>query len=63
MIALGYAGWSAGQLEQELADNAWLILPADYRVMFEVPADQRVDAALAKLGINFAQLGSDSGHA
>ncbi len=63
LIALGYAGWSPGQLEQELADNAWLILPADYRVMFEVPADQRVDAALAKLGINFAQLGSDSGHA
>ncbi|WP_374973261.1 YqgE/AlgH family protein [Spongiibacter marinus] len=63
LIALGYAGWAPGQLEEELADNAWLSLPADDKVIFDTPADQRVDAALAKLGINFAQLGSDSGHA
>ena len=63
LIALGYAGWAPGQLEEELADNAWLSLPADDKVIFDTPAEQRVDAALAKLGINFAQLGSDSGHA
>ena len=63
LIALGYAGWGAGQLEQELQDNAWLCLPADEDVVFNVPAEERVDAALAKLGISFAQLGSDVGHA
>lgn len=63
LIALGYAGWGPGQLEEELADNAWLSLPADPKILFEIPAEERIDAALAILGINFAQLGSDSGHA
>lgn len=63
LIALGYAGWGPGQLEEELADSAWLSLPAEPRILFDIPADKRVDAALAALGINFAQLGSDSGHA
>lgn len=63
LIALGYAGWDAGQLEAELAESTWLTLPADESILFDVPAAQRVDAALAKLGISFAQLGSDSGHA
>lgn len=63
LVALGYAGWESGQLEQELQNNAWLTLPADYQVIFGVPPEQRVDAALAKLGISFAQLGSDTGHA
>ena len=63
LIALGYAGWSAGQLEAELQENTWLTIPADEQILFDVPAPHRVDAALAKLGISFAQLGSDSGHA
>ncbi|GAB3369392.1 YqgE/AlgH family protein [Spongiibacter taiwanensis] len=63
LIALGYAGWGPGQLEAELAENTWLTLPAEDAILFEVPADKRVDAALAKLGISFIQLGSDSGHA
>lgn len=63
LIALGYAGWGPGQLEEELTDNAWLSLPADPKILFEIPAEERIDAALATLGINFAQLGSDSGHA
>lgn len=63
LIALGYAGWGAGQLETELQESSWLTLPADEQILFDVPAAQRVDAALAKLGISFAQLGSDSGHA
>lgn len=61
LIALGYAGWAAGQLEAELAESSWLTLPVDDRILFDVPAPARVDAALAKLGISFAQLGSDSG--
>jgi putative transcriptional regulator len=63
LIALGYAGWEGGQLEQELQDNAWLTLPARDEILFDVAPEQRVDAALAQLGISFAQLGSDSGHA
>lgn len=63
LLALGYAGWAPGQLEQELADNIWLQLPADAKVIFDTPADQRVDAALASMGISFAQLSADSGHA
>ena len=63
LVALGYAGWGPGQLEQELQDNTWLTLPASQQVIFDTPADQRLDAALSSLGISFAQLGSDSGHA
>ncbi|NKI18479.1 YqgE/AlgH family protein [Spongiibacter sp. KMU-166] len=63
LVALGYAGWDAGQLEEELQENTWLTVPADYNVIFSVPPEQRVDAALATLGISFAQLGSDTGHA
>lgn len=63
LIALGYAGWGPGQLEEELQDNTWLTLPASQQVIFDTPAEQRLDAALSSLGISFAQLGSDSGHA
>ncbi|EEF25223.1 conserved hypothetical protein [Ricinus communis] len=54
LVALGYAGWGAGQLEQEIADNAWLTLPADSTIIFDVPVEQRLSAAAAKLGINMA---------
>ncbi|MBD2857387.1 YqgE/AlgH family protein [Spongiibacter sp. KMU-158] len=63
LVALGYAGWGPGQLEDEILDNAWLTLPADQRILFDIDPEQRVDAALAQLGITFSQLGSDSGHA
>lgn len=63
LIALGYAGWGAGQLEEELQNNTWLTLPASEEVLFNVASEQKVDAALAALGITFSQLGSDSGHA
>ncbi|WP_373078978.1 YqgE/AlgH family protein [Zhongshania sp.] len=63
LIALGYAGWDAGQLEEEIQSNTWLTLPANDEVLFNVPSDKKVDAALAILGIKFSQIGSDSGHA
>ncbi len=63
LVALGYAGWSAGQLEQELAQNAWLNVPADADVMFSHPPEARLDAAAGLLGIQLDQLGSDVGHA
>ena len=63
LIALGYAGWGPGQLEQELAANAWLSVPADAAVLFEVPCDRRAQVAAARLGINLDLLSSTCGNA
>ncbi len=63
LIALGYAGWEAGQLEAELVDNAWLSCPVDLDILFQTPAELRLDAAAAHLGINLALLTSQAGHA
>jgi putative transcriptional regulator len=62
-VSLGYAGWSAGQLEAELAQNAWLTVEADVDVLFEIPPEARLPAAMHLLGINFADLSEDVGHA
>jgi len=62
-VSLGYAGWSAGQLEQELAANAWLTVAADADVIFELPAERRLPAAMGLLGIDFSRLSEDVGHA
>ncbi|MBA1202960.1 YqgE/AlgH family protein [Pseudomonas capeferrum] len=63
LITLGYAGWEAGQLEAELADNAWLNCPFDPEIIFGLANDRRLDAAAASLGINLALLTSQAGHA
>ncbi len=63
LISLGYAGWGAGQLEEELAQNGWLTVPADPRIIFNVEASERLDAALRLLGIDFANLSDVAGHA
>ncbi|MES2818846.1 MAG: YqgE/AlgH family protein [Pseudomonadota bacterium] len=63
LITLGYAGWQAGQLEAELADNAWLTCPADPQILFDLPYDQRLNAAAARLGVNLNLLTSQVGHA
>lgn len=63
LVALGYAGWSAGQLEEEIAANAWLTLPADTAIIFNTPIAQRVDAAAAQLGIDMALMAPGAGHA
>jgi putative transcriptional regulator len=63
VIALGYAGWEAGQLEDEVARNAWLTAPADESLLFDVPAEDRWQAAGRLLGINLLHLSSDAGHA
>jgi len=62
-VSLGYAGWSAGQLEQELAQNAWLTVEADPDLLFGVPAERRLPAAMQLLGIDFSRLSEDVGHA
>jgi len=63
LVALGYAGWDSGQLEAEIAANAWLSVPADYKVMFETPFEQRWRAAAGLLGVDIHQLASYAGHA
>ena len=62
-VSLGYAGWSAGQLEQEIAQNAWLTVAANPEVLFETPAEDRLPAAMKLLGIDFSRLSDDVGHA
>lgn len=63
LISLGYAGWGAGQLEEELAQNGWLTVAADPRIIFDVEAEERLDAAVHLLGIDFANLSDVAGHA
>jgi putative transcriptional regulator len=63
LITLGYAGWSQGQLEEELAQNAWLTVVASERILFDLPAEERLPAALALLGVDYATLSEDAGHA
>ena len=63
LVTLGYAGWAPGQLEHELAQNAWLSVAADMRILFDMPAEQRYDASLKLLGIDLAMLSGDAGHA
>jgi putative transcriptional regulator len=63
LIALGYAGWEAGQLEAELADNAWLTCPFDADVLFNTSSELRLEAAASRLGVNLSLLTSQAGHA
>jgi putative transcriptional regulator len=63
LIALGYAGWAAGQLEQELAENSWLTLPADGDIIFSTPSGDRLGAAAALLGIDMNLISGEAGHA
>jgi putative transcriptional regulator len=63
LVALGFAGWGPGQLEQELMENAWLNCPAEPAVLFDTPFDERVVRAAASLGIDFNLLSGQAGHA
>lgn len=62
-ISLGCAGWSAGQLEQELGNNGWLTVQADPSIIFDLPVEERFTAALALLGVDPIMLTAESGHA
>jgi len=63
LITLGYAGWSAGQIEKELADNTWLNGPADASIMFDTPIEDRWSQAAKDMGIDLNLLSGDTGHA
>jgi putative transcriptional regulator len=68
LLALGYAGWTAGQLEQEIAANSWLSVQAKdgetlHKILFECKAEDKLNASLALLGVNPAMLSDVAGHA
>jgi putative transcriptional regulator len=63
ILALGYAGWSAGQLESEIQANGWLNCPADAELIFKATADTRYELAMRKIGIDPAMLSMEAGHA
>ena len=63
LVTLGYSGWSAGQLEDELGRNGWLTVDADPAVIFDTPIEQRYDRALSLLGIDPRMLSQEAGHA
>ena len=63
MMVLGYAGWAPGQLEEELAGNAWLTCPADEQILFELAPENRLPEALRRLGVEPGHLSSSIGHA
>lgn len=63
LVTLGYAGWDAGQLEHELSDNAWLTVPAEMSIVFDLPPEERLVAAMQLLGIDFTNLSEVAGHA
>jgi len=63
LVTLGYAGWAPGQIEHELAQNAWLTVGATPDVIFEMPAEERFAAAMNLLGVDYAKLSEVAGHA
>ncbi|GAB4170079.1 MAG: YqgE/AlgH family protein [Rhodocyclaceae bacterium] len=63
LVALGYAGWAAGQLEWELTQNAWLTVVANPDIVFALPAEERLPAAMQRLGVDFTRLSDVAGHA
>jgi len=63
LVTLGYAGWSPGQLEHELSQNAWLTVEARDGIIFDTPAEERLPAAMELLGLDYARLQDSAGHA
>jgi len=63
LVLLGYSGWSAGQLEDELADNAWLNAPLSEQIVFKMPLTERWQAAAKQLGVDLSLISGQSGHA
>ena len=63
IVALGYAGWAAGQLDSEIASNTWLSCPADEQIIFNTPVEERWKAAAKLIGVDLSLLSNDAGHA
>jgi putative transcriptional regulator len=63
LVTLGYATWGKGQLESELAENAWLTVQADHAIIFDTPPEQRYARAMGLLGLDAGMLHGEAGHA
>lgn len=63
IVTLGYAGWDQGQLEHEITENIWLTVPASEHILFDLPPEERLPAAMELLGVSYASLVEDAGHA
>ena len=63
IVTLGYAGWDQGQLEHEVTENTWLTVSASEHILFDLPPEERLAAAMALLGVDYASLVEDAGHA
>lgn len=63
LMALGYSGWAAGQLEREIADNGWLTCPARQELLFDADMERKYDRLLAVIGIDLTRLSTTAGHA
>lgn len=63
IVTLGYAGWDQGQLEHEITENIWLTVPASEHILFDLPPEERLPAAMALLGVDYGSLVEDAGHA
>lgn len=63
IVTLGYSGWAAGQLEHEIKQNAWLTVEAKDAILFDLPAEERLPAAMEVLGVSYATLADEPGHA
>ena len=62
IVALGYAGWEPGQLEQELVENAWLSTPASRELVLDTPFEQTWQAAAARIGVDMSLITTQAGH-
>jgi putative transcriptional regulator len=63
LVTLGYSGWAAGQLEEEMGRNGWINVGAEPGIIFDTPVEERYDKALSLLGIDARMLSQDAGHA
>jgi len=63
IVTLGYSGWAAGQLEHEIKQNAWLTVEAKDAIIFDLPSEERLPAAMELLGVSYATLADEAGHA
>jgi putative transcriptional regulator len=63
IVTLGYSGWAAGQLEHEILQNAWLTVEASEQIIFDLPPEERLPAAMELLGVSYATLADEAGHA
>lgn len=62
LVCLGYSAWNPGQLEQEIADNAWILSPVDVNILFNLPYQKRWRAAAKLVGVDIDRLSGDTGH-